>query len=183
MEKENKQEVENKKKREKGEDLVNELEKVKKELEKCCKEKEKYLNGWKRERADFLNYKKGENERIEKAKKLAQVETMRQLLDILDSFDRAEEQITQDLKDNPIIRGFLGIKQQIKDLIVKYHIQEIDIKEGMEFNPQFCEAVEIIETEDPEKDHKIAQVIAKGYLFENIILRPQKVKVFKKVEK
>lgn len=163
--------------------LVTELEKLKQELKKCSKEREEYLNGWKRERADFLNYKKDEKARIEKVNKLAQIEALKPFLDILDSFERAEKQITQDLKDNPIIRGFLGIKKQIRDLISKYHIVEIDTQEGMEFDPKFCEAIEIIETKDPQKDHKIAEIVSKGYIFEDLVLRPHKVKVFKKVDK
>ena len=39
-------------------------EKLKKKLEECQKAKDEYLAGWQRERADFLNYKKGELERI-----------------------------------------------------------------------------------------------------------------------
>ena len=37
---------------------------VARELEECQKLKEEYLAGWQRERADFLNYKKEEMERI-----------------------------------------------------------------------------------------------------------------------
>ena len=42
----------------------NELKKLQKELEDAKAKCEEYLNGWKRERADFLNYKKDEMERI-----------------------------------------------------------------------------------------------------------------------
>ncbi len=165
------------------EELIAKIKTLEKELEKCSQEKEEYLNGWKRERADFLNYKKDEKERMERVKRITQIETLKQFIEILDSFERAEEQISQDLTDNPIIRGFLGIKKQLKELLERFNIKEITIGEEMDFDPRFCEAIEIVETNDPQKDNKIAQIISKGYLVENIVLRPSKVKVFKKVAK
>ncbi|MCD6410619.1 nucleotide exchange factor GrpE [bacterium] len=165
------------------EDLINKIKTLKKELEKCSQEREEYLNGWKRERADFLNYKKDEKKRMEKVQKMTQIEILNRIIEILDSFERAEKQISQDLTDNPIIRGFLGIKKQLEELLKNFNIKEINIKEGMDFDPRFCEAVEIVETDDTAKDHKIAQIITKGYLVGDVILRPFKVKVFKKVDK
>jgi len=165
------------------EDLIAKIRALEKDLEKCSQEREEYLNGWKRERADFLNYKKDEGKRIERVKRLAQIETLRQVIEILDSFERAEEQISQDLTDNPIVRGFLGIKKQLKELLERFNIKEIKIEEGMNFDPHFCEAIEVVETDDAQKDHKIAQIVSKGYFVEDIVLRPSKVKVFKKVAK
>ena len=46
----------------------------KNDLEECQKKAEEYLNGWKRERADFLNYKKEEMERIGQLVKYANEE-------------------------------------------------------------------------------------------------------------
>ena len=154
------------------EDLINKIKTLKKELEKCSQEREEYLNGWKRERADFLNYKKDEKKRMEKVQKMTQIEILNRIIEI-----------SQDLTDNPIIRGFLGIKKQLEELLKNFNIKEINIKEGMDFDPRFCEAVEIVETDDTAKDHKIAQIITKGYLVGDVILRPFKVKVFKKVDK
>ena len=48
----------------KNDAVNNEVEELKKQLDEAKAKSEEYLNGWKRERADFLNYKKDEMERI-----------------------------------------------------------------------------------------------------------------------
>src|SRR3989338_2547775 len=66
-----------------------------KELEVKCEE---YLNGWKRERADFLNYKKDEMERIGNILKYANEEIILNILPILDNIERAESELPEKLK-------------------------------------------------------------------------------------
>jgi len=100
-------------------------------------------------------------------------------LSILDSFDRAEGQISQEFLDNQIIRGFLGIKTQLKNLLDKYGVKEIRCLPGDKFDPNICEAIEVIEDAKIEED-TIAEIVEKGYIIDNEILRPVKVKVFKK---
>src|SRR3989338_7944744 len=45
------------------EELIKKLQKLKSELKTCQKEKADYLTGWQKERADFANYKKAEEDR------------------------------------------------------------------------------------------------------------------------
>src|SRR3990167_7453096 len=45
------------------EDLKKTLKKLREDLKVCKKEKEEYLTGWQKERADFANYKKAEDDR------------------------------------------------------------------------------------------------------------------------
>src|SRR3990167_7911003 len=93
----------------------NELEKLQKELEETKAKCEEYLNGWKRERADFLNYKKEEMERIGQLVKYANEEIILKLLPILDNFYLAEKHI----KDLPAQagEGVLQIKKQLEDFL------------------------------------------------------------------
>src|SRR3989344_4453756 len=45
------------------EDFKKNLKKLREDLKVAKKEKEEYLTGWQKERADFANYKKGEDDR------------------------------------------------------------------------------------------------------------------------
>src|SRR3989344_4581433 len=97
-------------------------EDLNKQLEECKKQKEEYLAGWQRARADFLNYKKEEMERFGEILKYAGEEMILKLLQILDNFDIATRQnLRQDLggqeKTEQIIKGFLQIKTQIEDFL------------------------------------------------------------------
>src|SRR3989344_6824683 len=59
------------------------------ELQKCQKEKDEYLDGWKRAKADLSNYKKDEMKRFETVAKFANEAIIRELIAVLDSFDLA----------------------------------------------------------------------------------------------
>ncbi|PJC48015.1 MAG: nucleotide exchange factor GrpE, partial [Parcubacteria group bacterium CG_4_9_14_0_2_um_filter_35_11] len=74
------------------------------------------------------------------------------------------------------IKGILGIKNQIKNLLEKERVKEIDTKR--KFNPAFHEVVETVAGEDGQ----IMEVVQKGYLLEGEVLRFAKVKIGKKTE-
>ncbi|MCK4474090.1 nucleotide exchange factor GrpE [Candidatus Parcubacteria bacterium] len=155
----------------------------KKELEKCRKEKEDYLNGWQRAKADFLNYKKQEMERIGDILKYANEGLILKFLLILDNFEKAEKETYKIIKSHPCpelknaLQGFLQIKTQILDFLKNQEIQEINCV-GEKFDPNFHEAIETIETKDQESG-KIIEEIQKGYKLHNKVIRPAKVKVIK----
>jgi len=159
-------------------------EKLKKELEELKKQKEEYLNGWKRERADFLNYKKEEMERITELIKYANEELILKMLPILDNFEVAARQNfplenlsgQEKEKVNKFIQGFLQIKQHLKDFLKSQGIEEIKTIEE-KFNPQFHESVG--EVEGKGEAGLIVEEIQKGYTLFGKVIKPAKVKISK----
>jgi molecular chaperone GrpE len=140
-----------------------------KELEKKAEE---YLNGWKRERADFLNYKNQETERIGQLAKYANEEIIFNLLGILDNFNLA----SQHLKD----QGFLQIKKQLEDLLAKEGIEPIEVM-GKKFDPNTMDAIgeSEIATSDVAISGTVAEEAQRGYTMHGKLIRPAKVKVTK----
>ena len=69
------------------------MNELKKDLENAKAKCEEYLNGWKRERADFLNYKKDEMERIGQLVKYANEELILKIIPILDNIYLAETHV------------------------------------------------------------------------------------------
>lgn len=158
----------------KEEPKVDETQKKIQELEK---QKEEYLNGWKRERADFLNYKKEEMERMTALIKYANEELVLRMLPILDNFLLAEKNIPEDLKKDKNIEGLLLINLQLKDFLKTQGIEEIKTA-GQKFDPNFHEVVGEVEAEGKESG-TIVEEVQRGYLMEGKVLRPAKVKVIK----
>jgi len=155
--------------------LSDELNKLE-ELEKQCEE---YLNSWKRERADFLNYKKEEMERIGTLIKYANEELILKIMPILDNFSLAEKQIPENLKNDKWIEGFLQIKSQIGEFLKREGVEEINAV-GERFNPETMEAVEEVEPVLVEAlTGTVVQELQKGYRMDGKVLRPAKVKVTK----
>jgi len=153
------------------------LEETKKKLEECQKLKDEYLNGWQRERADFLNYKREELERVEEILKYADVGLISNILPILDNFETAEKNLPEDLKGNENVEGLLQIKRQIQDFLKSQGIEEIKSM-GERFDPNFHEVVEEVEVKDKQPGI-IIEEIQKGYKLHGKVLRPARVKTSK----
>lgn len=162
---------------------MTEPENLQEEVEKLKAQTEEYLNGWKRERADFLNYKKDEMERIGQLVKYANEEIISNVLPILDNLERAEKELPEDLKsgtkgDPQAIewtKGFLQIAAQLKDFLQKQGIEPIEVI-GKKFDPNVMDIVEEVEGATPGI---VIEELEAGYTMNGKIIRPAKVKVSK----
>jgi len=153
------------------------FEELQKKIEECEKLKDEYLAGWQRARADFLNYKKEEMERIGELIKYADLGIILKILPILDNFEIAEKKISENLKNDENIKGILQIKNQIQDFLKNQGVEEIKVV-GEKFDPNFQEMVEEIETKEKESGI-VLEEIQKGYKIHGKLLRPTKVKIAK----
>lgn len=152
-------------------------EELKDKIEKLKKEKEEYLEGWQRARANFINYKKKERKRIEETVKYGNEEFLLKLLPIFDNLKRAEAYIPEEEREKDWVKGITHIKTQFKKLLKEEGIEEIKTI-GEKFDPNVAEAVERVDSEEYETDI-IVEEIQPGYKLKDKILRPAKVKVAK----
>ncbi len=151
-------------------------EDLKQKLEECQKLRDEYLAGWQRAQADFLNYKREEAERIRKVLDYALEEWISKVLSILDYFEIAEKNIPDELKNNANVDGILRIKNQFVEFLKNEAVEGIKTT-GEMFDPNFHEAVDIVESE--KESGRIIEEIQKGYLIQGKILRAAKVRVAK----
>jgi molecular chaperone GrpE len=153
------------------------IEELKKKLEECERKASEYLAGWQRARADLLNYRKEELERVGELIKYADVGIILKILPILDNFEMAEKKLPENLKNDENIKGVLLIKNQIQDFLKSQDVEEIK-SVGEKFDPNWHEVVEEIEKKDKEAGI-IIEEIQKGYKIHGRLLRPARVKVAK----
>ena len=154
-------------------------EKTTEELEKMLQEidqkKEEYFLGWQREKADFLNYKKQEFERLKGTLCIAKESVFEEIIPVLDNFRLAEKAISEEDKNNKSVAGLLMIKKQLEGALKALGLEEIE-SVGKSFDPSLHEAVEEVEGGEPGI---IAEEVDKGYYYNGKVLRPSKVKVGK----
>jgi len=156
--------------------------KKQKEFEKLKKEKDEYLKGWQRERADFINYKKEEKERFREVVRFSNERIIKSLIAILDGFDLAIESFLKEGKDKKendnYLKGIYLIKSQLQDILEKEGVNEIKVKIGEKLNPAFHEVVAMAENEKFAPD-TIIKILEKGYILNNKVIRPCRVIVAK----
>jgi len=149
----------------------------KQELQKYKKLKDEYLDNWKRERADFLNYKKEGSKRITALTQYINASMILRFFPILDNFYLAEKDLSEKLKKDNNIKGFLQIKKQIESFLEGEGITVIE-SVNEKFDPNFHEVVEAVEKKGTESG-TIIEEVQKGYKIKDQLLRPAKVKVVK----
>jgi molecular chaperone GrpE len=111
-----------------------------------------------RERSDFLQF--------------ATADLVRNLLPVLDDFERARRTETA---DKEYAKGVELIYQRFYDTLKRMGLEPIET-EGQKFDPNHHEAVQREQTEDAE-DQAILGELQRGYNFKGKLLRPAWVKV------
>ncbi len=143
------------------------------ELEECKKKCDEYLDGWKRAKADFINYKKEENERISEVVKFSNESILSDLITVLDSFNLGISLGSDEVAK----KGMTLIQTQMEDILKRYGLEKVFVSRGGTFDPKTQEAIGEIESEYPEGS--VAEEIEKGYSLNGKIIRPIKVKLSK----
>ena len=150
------------------------VEKLKKRLKQCQAEKEEHLTNWQKSQADLANYRKRQEERIKEIYQAANVKLINDLLPVLDALEKAIECQDSNQKTK---QGLDFLYNQFKSVLSNYGLEIIN-PVGENFNPDFCEAVDIIPC-SKEDEGKVMEVIQKGYVLDHRLLRPAKVRVGK----
>lgn len=145
------------------------------DIEKLKKEKEEYFLGWQREKADFINYKNKEFERLKGTLCIAKESLFEEIIPVLDNFALAERSIPEEEKNKSSVKGLLLIKKQLEDSLKALGLEEID-SINKKFDPNFHEIIEEVEGSEPGIIIEEAQ---KGYSFQGKVLRTSKVKIGK----
>ncbi len=154
------------------------IKKLKSKNKQISSERQEYLEGWQRAKADLINARKNFDEEKGKLLKFATADLIIQLIPVLDSF----EMIFNDKKwkEDPLLKEWIVGAQHIYSQffsVLKENGVEETIPLDEKFNPVFHDSLEMVKVDNPEKDGIIVEVIQKGYLLNRTIVRPAKVKV------
>ena len=122
--------------------------------------------------ADFQNYRR----RTEKEKNdiyaYANEKIVSELLNVIDNFERALAQATE---GDGFAEGMKLIFKQLQGVLEKFGVAEIEAL-GLDFDPNFHNAV-MMEDSSEYESGKVTEVMQKGYMLNNRVIRPSMVKV------
>ena len=136
------------------------------ETETLKKEIVTLTESWKRALADYQNLQKRYDRERADFVQFASAGLILRLIEVLNHLEKAAE----NLKD----KGLDIIVTEFKKVLTENGLEEIK-SQGEKFDPNFMEAVEVVEGKNEEK---VAEVVSKGYLLNGKVLLPAKVKVF-----
>ncbi len=155
----------------------NEQENKPTELEEVKKQAEQYLDGWKRAKADLINYKKEESQHLADIANYTRHGYIYSLLPMLDNLNLTVSQMPPELLEDANVKGLLMVKTQLEDFLKANGVEAIK-SVGEKFDPNLHEVIQAVETEGQESG-TVVEEVRTGYKIDGNLLRPAKVKVAK----
>ncbi len=134
--------------------------------------KDKYL----RLTAEFDNYRKRTLKEKTDILKYASEEVLKDILPVIDDFDRALKVIDTANDLNAVKEGISLIANKFNDFLKSKGVKEIDAI-GKDLDTDLHEAITKIPVQDEDQKGKIVEVIQKGYLLHDKVMRFSKVVV------
>ena len=160
------------------EDLKKTLKKFREDLKVCKKEKEEYLTGWQKERAEFANYRKGEDDRKAMLSESMRERILTRFLAVMDSFNMAfANKEAWEKVDENWRRGVEYIYGQMSTVFEEYGVKPIGAV-GEKFDPNIHQSMELMSTDKKELDHTVSEIIQKGYKLADRVMRAARVNVY-----
>ncbi|HXX28879.1 MAG TPA: nucleotide exchange factor GrpE [Terriglobales bacterium] len=142
------------------------------EIQKLKAERDALLDRIARMQADFENARKRAARELQDYREYALADAIRDLLPVLDSFERA---LKSSSSERDLRGGIELISKQLEDALTKLGLRPIPAK-GATFDPRYHEAIEMVET-TAAPDHQIVEELQRGYKLKDRLLRPAMVKV------
>lgn len=148
--------------------LGDELKKMQQEL---AESKDKYLRLY----SEFENFRRRTSkEKIEMIQS-ANEQLVKNFLPVADDFERAEDALKK--ADSKELEGFILIYNKFKKVLEQAGVKPMELAKGAEFNTDLHEAITQIPVEDDLLKGKIVDVLEKGYVLNDKVIRFAKVVV------
>ncbi len=143
------------------------------ELETLRAEKASYLDRLARLQAEFDNFRKRSVKEQQDFRDYALAESLKSLLPILDSLDRALKTSAASVED--FRSGIELIDKQFHDALARLGVEPVPAA-GEVFDPNVHQAVQMVDTDEVE-DHHVIDELQRGYRIKDRLLRPAMVRV------
>lgn len=153
------------------------IKKLREKLKVAVEEKQKYLDSWQRDKAEFVNARKRDEEDKKNILKYSEERIVSELIPILDSFDMAmgNKEAWEKADQNWRV-GVEYIYSQLLNTLTNHGLVKINPK-GELFDPKYHEAVASVSTGRKDENHVVMEVVSYGYSLNGKNIRPAQVKV------
>lgn len=128
-------------------------------------------------KADLINYRKRKDEEIVRMLKFCNEDLIKQILPIMDNFERAIKLDDDNLEDevSKFLEGFKMIYCNMQNVMGNFEVTQID-GANKPFDPNYHNAI-MVEHKEGVEPGMVLEVLQKGYIYKDKVIRPAMVKV------
>lgn len=152
------------------------LQEMRRELAQKSNEIKELKDKWLRSVAEFENYRKRSHKEWELLKQHSKTEVILEILSVVDDFERAFA-VVEGSGEDEFVQGIRLIHNNLMQVLTKLGVSEAEAQ-GVPFDPRYHEAISQVESDTAESG-SVVEVVEKGYLFDDTVIRPAKVVVAK----
>lgn len=127
-----------------------------------------------RERADAINIRRRHEEQIAGMRSVIKANVIRDLLPVIDNFDRALKHVPKELEENDYVKGVQGVVKQFEKTLQDIGVERIQTV-GAPFDPRYHEAVQMEEGDGTQEI--VSEELQSGYKIGEEVIRHAMVKV------
>lgn len=127
-----------------------------------------------RERADSANIRRRHDEQMASLRNTVKAHVIKDLLPVIDNFERALKHVPDELAGNDYVKGVQGVVKQFETTLEKIGVQRIKTV-GEVFNPHVHEAVSM--EEGNGSTEVVADELQAGYMLNDEVIRHAMVRV------
>lgn len=153
------------------------LKKLRKERDEARKERDEYLTGWQRSKADYVNLTKRVRESSESASQAGLLGLAGSVVQVFDSLEAAEKAAAS--ADASVQKGILQVTKQLESALNENGVERYAPKVGEQFDPTLHEPMQTLETKEEKEDNTVAECFQSGYRSQGQVIRPARVSVYK----
>lgn len=153
------------------------LKKLKDEIKQLKQEKSDLLMNWQKDKAEFINARKRDEETKADVIKFSNQMLIADLLPIIDGYEQAKMQPTWTSVDEAWRKGIGAIIDKVYAALQKTGVESYG-KVGDVFDPNIYEALGQEVTTEGLKDNTVSMIMQKGYKLHDKVIRPALVKVY-----
>lgn len=155
------------------EDLEN-LEQTNEELEALEVQVATLTEALQRERADATNLRRQHDDQMASLRKVVKVNVIRELLPVIDNFERALKHVPEELQGNTYVKGIESVVKQFEKTLVDMDVKKIQTV-GQSFDPEYHEAISMEEGEGSKEI--VSEELQAGYKVGDDVIRHAMVRV------
>ncbi len=152
------------------------IAKMREELAACRKDKQEYMDGWQRAKADYVNLLKRLETDAKASELKGKVRAVETLLPAFDALERAKDLPAGRQGTDELREGFMAIAKQLESAFASLGLEAVG-QQGEKFDPALHEAFGQDAVDSLESDDTITVVLEKGWKVGTTIIRPAKVRV------
>lgn len=144
-------------------------------VEQLLKENEALTDGFKRLAAEFDNFRKRTIREKDDIYKNATASLIEAFLPVIDNMEMAKKSVENNDEKADLKKGIELVYRQFREVLDKLDIDEIESL-GEDFNPEYHNAIMHV-LDEAYGENEIVEVLKKGYIFKDKVIRHSIVKV------